>query len=339
MKLLTKFLLKRFTFYFLTIFGIFSLIIISSQMLHLPSVFFHINILRFLESLALINLSFLKLQFLFSFSLSFLFLGISIKENREIYAIYSLGVPQTYFMRFITYISILGVISSIFISFMIVPKANRERIKFITVNVKKYFLDSLQPGNFVKLPGNYTIYITDKNNKEMKNILIYNKQNRYLITAKKAYFKGTNLTLLNGILQIPSKEGFNILKYERYIFDLKIEYLKNYSITDFRLKDLIKLTKSKVKKEKQKAISVISERIGYIIPFLFIGTIGFFIGLKLNKEKDFILFIFLLFLVVYISLNYYLLKLIENGKIVPFVYILFIALILGFSSVYLYKKN
>lgn len=339
MKILTKILIKRFLFYFFVLNGIFSLIVISSQMLSLPSVFYHINIFRFLESLILINLSFFKLQLLFSFGIAFLLLGISIRENREIYAIYSSGISKSFFRKIIITLSILVAVFSALVSFYIVPKANRERTKFITVNVKKYFLDAIQPKNFKNLPGNYIIYISKKNKNNMKDILIYNKKTGYLITAQNAILNGNYLTLLNGIVQIPSKEGFSVLKYEKYIFNLEIEYLKSYSFKDFELKNLLALTKSNIKEEKLKAISVIFERIGYIIPFFFLGIIGFFLGISISKDKDFLLALFLTILIIYISINYYLIKLIQKGSLNPLLYIFIITVILFSISHYLYKKN
>jgi lipopolysaccharide export system permease protein len=306
-------------------------------MLNLPSVLYRIDIFRFVQSLILINASFLKLQFLFAFVLSFLFLGYSLRENREIYAIYSTGISKTQFLKFITVINIFAVIIATIISFFLVPKANRERVKFITVNVKKYFLESIQPKNFTTLPGNYTIYISNKEKDKLENVLIYNQSNGFLITAKEAFFKDTNLILNEGIVQIPAENGFNALTYKKYVFDLKIKYEKEYSIEDFSIKDLINIVSSN-SIDKLKALAVLSERAGYVIPFFFISIIFFFLGLNLNKERDFILAVSLGFLVVYISANYYVLKLVENGNLSPVVYLLAFLLFFWSLTVFIYKK-
>ncbi len=339
MKLFYKYLTKRFLYNFFIFLGIISLLIISSQMLNLPSVLYHLNLFRFFQSILLINISFLKLQFLFAYTLSFLFLGYYLRDNKEIYAIYSAGISKNHFLKFIIVLNIFASILAIFISLYIVPKANRERVKFITVNVKKYFLESIQPGNFTTLPGNYTVYIAEKDNEKMKNIVIYNQKNGFLITAKEALFKNTNLILHNGILQVPSKHGFNALSYEKYIFDLNIEYEKNYSIEDFKLENLLSIAVSSNNKEKLKAIAVISERISYVLPFLFIPIAFFFLGLNVSKDRDFILAAALGFLIVYISINYYLVKLIEKGNISPAVYFMLILVLLGLITFWFYKKD
>ncbi len=339
MKLFYKYLAKKFFYYFLTFLGIISLLIISSQMLNLPSILYHLDIFKFFQSILLINISFLKLQFLFAYALSFLFLGYYLRENREIYAIYSAGISKNNFLKFIIGLNIIAVVVGLFISLYVVPKANRERIKFITVNVKKYFLEALQPKNFTTLPGDYIVYVSDKDKEKMKNVVIYNQKNGFLITAKKAFFKGTNLILYEGMLQVPSKHGFNALIYKRYIFDLNIEYEKKYSIEDFRLKDLLTIAVSSNNSEKLKAIAVLSERIAYVLPFLFIPTMFFFIGLNISKDRDFILSVALGILVIYISINYYLIKLIEKGNISPIIYFILITFILLLITLYFYKKN
>ena len=128
------------------------------------------------------------------------------------------------------------------------------------------------------------------------------------------------------------------MKFKRYELKLDINYKKDYTYDDFKLKRLIELTSSSDKNEKNKAYSVIFERIGYVIPFLFIGVIAFFIGVGIEKEKEILLGGIILFIILYTFVNFYLLKLIEKGILNPFVYLAIISLIMYISAVYSYRK-
>ena len=307
--------------------------------MHLPSVFYHIGFFEFISSLLLINLSFFKLQYFIATTLGFFFTGVSLKENREIIAIKSLGIPKKYLLRLILNISIFLSIFAVIVSFLIVPTANRERAKFITQSVRNYYMESIQPKNFFKFPGDTVIYIENKSKNRLEDIFLYNKSSGNLITAKTARLKNGLLILENGLIQIPSKDGFSILEFKKYEFKIDIDYKKDYTYDDFRFSRLLRLTYSKSLSEKNKAFSVIFERIGYVIPFMFIGVIAFFIGLSIQKEKEILLAIVVLFIVIYISLNFYLLKLIEKGVLNPIVYIGIIASVLYIMAGYFYKKG
>ncbi|HEV09142.1 MAG TPA: LptF/LptG family permease, partial [Sulfurihydrogenibium azorense] len=94
MKILHRYIFKNFVKRFFILIGIFSIVITSSQLLHLPNFAYGMNILDFLNLLILIDVSFLKYQILFGFFIAWLLVGIHIRESNEIYAIYSLGVSK-----------------------------------------------------------------------------------------------------------------------------------------------------------------------------------------------------------------------------------------------------
>lgn len=339
MKILDKYIYKRFLAYEIGLLSLFSILIISSQIMHLPSVFYHIGILQFVGSLFLINISFLKLQYFIATTLAFFFTGIHLKESREIIAIKSLGVSKKYLLKLILKTSIILIIFAVIFSFFLVPKANRERAKFITDSVRNYYMEAIQPKNFFKFPGDSVIYVEDKQNNTFKDIFLFSKKDGRLITAEEAYLKNSILILKKGLIQIPSKDGFSILKFKKYELKLDINYKKDYTYDDFKLKKLIKLAFSKDKDEKNKAIAVIFERIGYIIPFFFIGIISFFLAVGIEKEKEILLGSIILFIIAYTFTNFYLLKLVEKGILNPIFYLSGIILILTGLAVYLYKRG
>lgn len=339
MKLLDKYVYKKFIAYEFSLIILFSVLVVASQVMHLPSVFYHIGIFQFIASLLLINISFFKLQYFIATILAFFFTGINLRETREIIAIKSLGISKKYLLSLIFKISIILALLSILFSFFIIPKANRERAKFITESVRNYYMESVQPKNFFKFPGDTVIYIEDKNKNQFVDVFLFSKKDGRLITAKKAFMKNGLLILEKGLIQIPSEKGFSVLKFEKYELKLDVNYKKDYTYDDFKLKKLIELTSSSNKDEKNKAYSVIFERIGYIIPFLFIGIIAFFIGVGIEKEKEILLGAIILFFILYTFVNFYLLKLIEKGVLNPFLYLAVISLIMYISAVYSYKKG
>lgn len=339
MKLLDKYVYKKFIAYEFSLIILFSILVVASQVMHLPSVFYHIGIFQFILSLLLINISFFKLQYFIATTLAFFFTGINLKETREIIAIKSIGISKKYLLSLIFKISIVLALLSILFSFFIIPKANRERVKFITKSVRNYYMESVQPKNFFKFPGDSVIYIEDKNKNQFIDIFLFSKKDGRLITAKNAFIKNGLLILENGLMQIPSKKGFSVLKFEKYEFKLYINYKKDYTYDDFELKKLIELTLSPNKNEKNKAYSIIFERIGYVIPFFFFGIIAFFIGIGIEKDKEILLGGIILFTILYIFVNFYLLKLIEKGYLNSLVYLVIISLIMYVSAIYSYKKG
>ncbi|ACO04665.1 MAG TPA: LptF/LptG family permease [Persephonella sp.] len=337
MKILYRYITKNILKNFLVLIAVFSIVIVSSQLLHLPSVMYHADITNFFKLLFLMNLSFLKFQLLFAFFLSTALLGFNMRENREIYAVYSAGITKGQLIKPLVVISLIIFTVSLIVSMFVVPYANRERAKFITLNIKRYFLDAVQEKNFFQLSDNVTIYTEKKEGNRFENVFIYNRERGQTISAKEAFFDTTTFFLKKGYIQIPDEKGFNILRFESYRFNIDVEYLKKYSIEDYRNKDLLMIIK-KSKKDKNRALSVLTDRILFPFPFLFIGVLGFMVGIKTQKGKDSVIATTVLISIVYLVLNFYFIKLIGKGKIDPSVYAF--VLLAYFSSItyYFYRK-
>ncbi|WP_457642506.1 LptF/LptG family permease [Persephonella sp.] len=337
MKILYRYITKNVLRNFLILIGVFSVVLVSSQLLHLPSIMYHVTFMDFLKLIFLMNLSFLKYQLFFAFFLSVVLFGFSMRESREIYAVYSTGTTKGQLVKPIVIMSIIFLIVSLFVSLFVVPYANRERAQFITLNVKRYFLDAVQEKNFFEMSESITIYTEKKEGNRFENIFIYNKERGQTISAKEASFDTTTFFLKNGYIQIPDEKGFNILKFSDYRFDIDVKYLKRYSFEDYENIELINILKHN-KKDRNKALSVLVDRIFYGIPFLFIGVLGFMIGVKTYKGKDTVIAIAVLISIVYLIINFYFVKLIGKGKINPVVY--FIVLTAYFSALtyYFYRK-
>jgi len=336
-KILYRYLAVSILKNFLILLGIFSIVIVSSQLLHLPSIIYHAKFTDFLKILLLINFSFFKFILFFGFFISTTLVGYSLRENREIYAIFSAGISLNQLLKPIIYLSLLFFLLAIISSLWLVPFANRERANFITFSVRQYFLDSIQEKNFSNLSQNTVVYVEKREKGKFKNLFFFNKESGQIVTSQEAYFKGLNLTLKNGYIQLPSTNGINLIIFEKDKFIVDIDYIKNYEIEDFDNKKLLNIINSN-DKNKYKALSILAERMFFPIPFLFIGILGFLIGLKSTKGKDYILALSILISIVYISISFYILKIISKGSFNPIIFVIFIILYFG-SLVYYFNKK
>ncbi|WP_457623585.1 LptF/LptG family permease [Persephonella sp.] len=338
MKILYKYITKGILRNFLILLAVFSIVIVSSQLLHLPSVMYHADLNSFFKLLFLMNLSFLKFQILFAFFLSTALFGFSMRENREIYAVYSSGISKFNLIKPILFISIVMFFLSLVVSLLLVPYANRERADFITFNIKRYFLDSVQEKNFFQLSNEITVYTEKKDGNRFEKIFIYNNQEGQTITAEEAFFDTTTFFLKKGYIQIPDKHGFNIIKFESYRFNIDVDYLKKFSIEDYKNSDLINIIKNK-SENFNKAVAVMTDRLLFGIPFLFMGILGFMIGLKTVKGKDTVIAISVLISIVYLILNFYFIKILGKGKIDPTIYLAVLLIYFSSLTYFFYRKT
>ncbi|WP_028950760.1 LptF/LptG family permease [Sulfurihydrogenibium subterraneum] len=338
MKILHRYILKKFFKRFITLIGLFSIVITSSQLLHLPNFAYTMNLIDFLQLLTMIDISFLKYQILFGFFIAWLLVGISIRENNEIYAIYSLGVSQRELLKPVFIATLLFVVLSLVISLTLIPYANQERSKFLTLKVRNYILESIQPKNFSKINENISVYVENKENNTLHKIIIYNKSNKYLITAKEGIFFQDKVILKDGYIHIPSERSFNVIKYEKYSFSLDASYVKDIPLEDYKTSQLLSVFFSK-EKDYQKAYSVLVDRIFFPIPFIFIGFIGFLSGLKLSNSKETLLSLVISISIFYMVLNYLFIRMIEKNILVSFVYLLVLILFFGTILRFIWKKS
>ncbi|MEZ0323059.1 MAG: LptF/LptG family permease [Hydrogenothermaceae bacterium] len=329
MKILYKHISVSFIKTFIILILLFSLVIVSSQLLHLPSFVYSMNIIDFLNILTLLDISFIKFQLLFGFLIAWLLVGIKIRENNEIYAIYSLGIDDKQLSKPTLVWTIIFTLVALIFSSIVVPYANRERAKFLTVKVKAYIMDSIQPKNFSKISENVYVYVDEKKNNNFKNIILHNRSNGFLITAKNGHFYGNYIIFEDGYIQLPSKNSYNILKFQKYSFNIDVSYVKEIALEDLKISELVKT----IPDNKNKIISILVDRLYFPIPFLFIGFIGFFMGLQFQKSRETLLSITALIGMVYIILNYLFVKLTEKNIIFS---ILYLTILILFSLI-LYK--
>lgn len=336
MKILYTYISRQFLKNFLLLISIFTLIVISSQMLHLPKFVYSMNLLDFGSILLLLNLSFAKLQLLFGFFIAWLLVGIKLKESNEIYAIYSLGVKKSDIIKPAVVWSVIFAILGVIFSSVISPYANRERAKFLTVKVKSYLLDTIQPQAFSKVSENIYIYVDKKEDNRFNKIIIQNLTNGFIITAKSGYFKENFVVLENGYIQIPAQDSYSIMSFKRYSFNIDITYLKEIAIEDLKSTELIKMIINN-EPTKNKVISILSDRFMFPLPFLFIGVIGFLTGLSVYRAKEHLLAALVLSGIFYVVLNHLFIKLIEKAPLLTVIYPAILIAILGFVSIKLYK--
>ncbi len=337
MKKLYLYILRNFSKTFFGLLGVFALVVVSSQLLNLPQAIYRSDIYSFVKAILLMNFSFFKIELIFAYMISTLLVGYALRENREIYAIYSMGVSKRQLLIPFTFLTVIFTILALITSMFIVPWANRERSNFFTLSVREHFLESIQKKNFFELSKDIIIYVRDKKENEVDKIFIYNKAAGQAISAEKGIFKGNGLILEDGFVQIPEKDNFNLLKFKSYSMNFNISYTKKYSIRYYENSVLVQILKSK-SKDALKALATLSDRIAFGIPFAFLGFLGFLMGLYSIREKDYLIGLSIIIVIIYQVQSFYFTKLIEKGSLSPFAYIGILLAYFAGLTYYFYKK-
>ncbi len=337
MKKLYRYTLAKFLKHFFIITGIFSLVIISSQLLNLPSSVYRSNIFYFLQVLLFLNLSFFKIQLISSYLIASILTGYSFRETREIYAIYSTGVSKKSLFIPVGMVTVLLTLFAFISSFFLVPWANRERSKIYTVSVREHLIEEIQEKNFFQLDKGMVIYVHKKEKNRFDRIFIYNKDKGQIVSAKEGIIKGNGIILKNGFIQIPQEKSFNALKFGEYQLFFDIKYVKKYSINYYTNRELLRIFNSG-EKDAFRALSILVDRFNYGLAFLFLGFLGFSMGIAFYKDRDMLIAIGVVILIVYTAAGFYFAKLIEKGTLNPAFYPVFTIIFLGFLTLYFYKK-
>ena len=337
MKKLYRYIIKRFLRNFFVIIGIFSLVVISSQLLNLPSSVYRTNMFYFMQVLLFLNLSFFKIQLISSYFIASILTGYSFRETREIYAIYSTGIRKRNLFVPVALITVFITIFAYISSFFLVPWANRERSKIYTVSVREHLIEEIQEKNFFSLDKNMVIYVDNKDENKFDRIFIYNKEKGQIVSAKEGIIKGNGIILKNGFIQIPQENNFNALKFGEYQLFFDIKYVKKYSINYYSNKDLIRIFKEG-SKNAFRALSILVDRFNYGLAFLFLGFLGFAMGVSFYKERDMLIAIGVVILIIYTAIGFYFAKLIEKASINPAFYPAFTIIFLGLLTWYFYRK-
>lgn len=339
MKILYIYISRQFIKNFLILIGIFSLIVVSSQMLHLPKFVYSMNITDFFGILSLLSLSFAKFQILFGFFIAWLLVGIKLRESNEIYAIYSSGIEKIQILKPVFIWGIIFSIIALTFSTVISPYANRERAKFLTLKVKSYLLDSIQPQSFSKVSENVYVYVNKKEKSRFYGVILQNLSNGFLITAKSGYFKENYVILEDGYIQIPSENSYSLMNFKKYSFSIDVSYLKEAALEDIGTYDIIFMLGKIDTEKKNKLLAILSDRIFFPIPFMFMGLMGFMGGLILQKSKELLLTSVIFVGILYMILNYAFVKMIEKSYIFALIYPVVLILLFGFITIKLYKNQ
>ncbi len=337
MKKLYKYILGKFLKNFLIITGIFSLVVISSQLLNLPASVYRTNIFYFIKVLLFLNLSFFKIQLIASYLIASVLTGYSFRETKEIYAIYSTGISKKQLLVPVGLLTVALTLIALISSLFLVPWANRERSKIYTLTVKQHLIEEIQEKNFFKLDKDMVIYVENKKENRFDKIFLYNRKQGQIVSAKEGIIRGNGIILKNGFIQIPQENNFNALKFGEYNLFFDIRYAKKYSLTYYKNSELIKIFKSGAR-DMFRALSILVDRFTYGIPFVFIGFMGFLMGIAFYKERDMLIAIAVGILITYMAFSFYLTKLIEKATINPAIYPAFSLLFFAFLTWYFYKK-
>lgn len=312
MRILYRYLSTEFLKFFIILIFLFSLVVTSSQLLHLPGFVYSMNLIDFLNIIFLVDISFLKFQILFGFFIAWLLTGIKIRESNEIYAIYSLGIANKDLLKPVLFWTAIFSIIAMMFSSIVAPYANRERAKFLTAKVRSYILESLQPKNFSKISETVYVYIDKKENNRFENIILHNRANGFIITAKDGYFHGNYIILNNGFIDLPSKDAYSLISFKKYSFNIDVSYLKETSLYDKETSELMNIIfQNQI--DSNRAKSILLERLFFPIPFIFIGFIGFFLGINLRRSKELLLAVVILIGIIYMVSNHIFVKLMERN--------------------------
>lgn len=338
MKILYLYISKQFLKSFALLISIFTLVVVSSQMMHLPKFVYSMNLIDFGKIILLLNLSFAKLQIFFGFFIAWLLVGIKLKDSNEVYAIYSLGVKKFDLIKPAILWGTVFTLVALLFSTILSPYANRERAKFLTVKVRSYLLESIQPQAFSKVSNSIYIYVDKKKNNRFSGIIIQNLSNGFIITAKDGYFMENFVMLEDGYIQIPTQDSYSVMSFKRYSFSIDVSYLKDISLEDMETTKLIKMILTD-NQAKYKALAVITDRFTFPIPFLMVGAIGFLTGASFYRLKETLLGIAIIAGVLYVFLNHLFLKLIEKNPFIAIIYPAILSILLVAMLRKIYKSG
>ncbi len=284
-----------------------------------------------------LNLSFFKIQLLASYLIASLLAGYSFRETREIYAIYSTGISKKQLFVPIGFITVFITLFAFLSSLFIVPWANRERSKIYTISVKEHLIEEIQEKNFFKLDKDMVIYVHNKEKNKFGKIFIYNKSKGQIVSAKEGIIQGNGIILKNGFIQIPQEKNFNALKFGEYRLFFDIRYAKKYSINYYTNKELIRIFKSG-ESDSFRALAILVDRFNYGLIFLFLGFLGFSMGIAFYKDRDMLIAMAVVILIVYMAISFYFTKLIEKATINPALYPVFTIIFFMSLVWYFYRK-
>jgi len=267
------------------------------QLSRLFNVMSHLQI----DSLEIIYLSFLMipnvinviLPFLMIFGLVLSFIKLS--KDREIIAMYSIGLSINEIKKPIIIITSITIIISLYLSFIFSPFTYDlyKKKEFDLRNSIKF--ENIDFSNFIKFNNNITIDFKNENG-EFKNILInITGINETLIYGNKGEINQTNdkisFKLIDGFKTEIKENSIENLKFDTYLASFPIDEKKIYIKSDPNALDLFELLN-----EKNKNIKIIIYQ--RLIDSLIIISLCIFFYINIIKKNNYTLMNQLLFISV-----------------------------------------
>ena len=163
-----------------------------------------------------------KLMLLTYFLSLFYVLG-SYEEKNQLIIYWTNGISKFHFMKNILTFSIVFFIFYLFLSFLIVPYTQDKARSFIRSSNLDFFPSLIKPKKFVDTVENLTIFLNEKKNNSLKNIIIKdsNNSNQTQIIIS----KGGEIIDQNNQTSINLNDG------------IIINYGKNQNLTSFNFKE------------------------------------------------------------------------------------------------------
>jgi lipopolysaccharide export system permease protein len=270
---ISKYLSYNFTSSFLTIF--------------LPLFFIGalVFIIKISALTASIQISFVEMIQLFSYNIpAILFYTIPISflvavvttllrlsNDNELMALFALGKDSKSIMRTFTFIASLFTIVLLILSLGLMPKTKQQFKAFKQLKASEAQVN-INPSKLGQKFGNLFIYVKDKNENVLHNVVIYNKDKTHsdqLFMAKSATIENKDaiitLTLKNGSGYTFSEESLKEIHYE------KMQVFQNLNSEEFTYQNIFNYWKELSKNNKNK------RKILFFIYIAFIPIIGLFI--------------------------------------------------------------
>jgi len=144
-----------------------------------------------------------------------------LSSDNELVALFSLGVKSGYIVRTIAYIAIILSSILLFLSLAIMPQSKHLFNQFKSNKLKEARLN-IVPNQLGQKFGNFYIYLKEKNEKDLKDVVVYNadtKGNNQIFIAPKGQIKDDNglfwLELYNGKGYTYDKETLKEIEYAK----------------------------------------------------------------------------------------------------------------------------
>ena len=166
--------------------------------------------------------------FLLSFFLSLFYIFVIYEEKNQLLIYWTNSVSKINFLNKVIFFSISLTITSLVLSFQVVPYTQDKARSYIRSSNLDFFPSLIKPRKFIDTVEDLTVFIDKKKNKEIENIILKdssNPNNVQIIIAKKGQIINNEenkfLALNEGkIISTNKKNRSTIFDFKETIFDL-----------------------------------------------------------------------------------------------------------------------